>query len=197
MYFWRRVIQVGLQPSNSSSRCIFASCCLLFPLLLFILRDRKTGREKKKKRHYCSASSKTSFMGWPCSLALLTPRIWERILVKQYAQRSLGCSGSWPERSTEGALFISSLPEKWLAQHRFKDERHQAREGEGLRLPSGARRTKQFLLQRKRAKKKIKKIESKHYNRTREYIISTQAGTRTESYDIFFPQENLYSSHHI
>lgn len=51
-------------------------CLLLstFSLLLFILRDNKTGR---KKRHYCSASSKTSFMGWPCSLALLTPRIWE------------------------------------------------------------------------------------------------------------------------
>lgn len=153
MYFWHRVIQVGLQPSNSSSHCIFASCCLLFPLLLFILRDSKTGR---KKRHYCSASSKTSFMGWPCSLVLLTPRIWERIPVKQYTECSLGCSGSWPERSTEGALFISLLPEKWLAQHRFKDERHQAREGEGLRLLSGARRTKPFLLQRKRGKKNWK-----------------------------------------
>lgn len=127
MYFWLRVIQVRLQPSNSSSHCFFASCCLLFPFLMFILRDRKTGR--KKKRDCCSASSKTSFMGWPCSLTLLTPRIWERILEKQYTQLSLDCSGSWPEGSAEGALFISLLPEKWLAQHRFKDERHQARDG--------------------------------------------------------------------
>lgn len=156
MYFRHRVIQVRLQPSNSSSCCIFASCCLLFPFLLFILRDRKTGR-KKKKRHCCSASSKTSFMGWPCSLTLLTPRMWERILEKQYTQLSLDCSGSWPERSAEGALFISLLPEKWLAQHRFKDERHQARDREGLHLLKGARRTKQFLLWRKRGKKSWEK----------------------------------------
>jgi len=80
-----------------------------------------------------------------------------------------------------------------LAQHRFKDERHQAGEGEGLRLLIGTRRTKQFLLQRKRGKK----IEIEHYNKMREYIISMQAGTRTESYDIFFPQENVHSSHHV
>lgn len=157
-------------------------------------QNKKWKGKKKKKRHYCSASSKTSFMGWPCSLALLTPRIWERIPVKQHTQCSLSCSGMWPKRSTEGAILMSLLPEKWLAQHGFKDERHQAREGEGLFLLSGARRTKQFLLQKK---ERQKKIESKNHNRTREYIISMQAGTQTEIYDTFFPQENVYSSHHM
>lgn len=73
-----------------------------------------------------------------------------------------------------------------MAQHRFKDERHQTRDREGLHLLRGARRTKQFLLQRKRGKKNP---ESKHYNRTGEYIIDTQAGTRTQSYEIFFPKK--------
>lgn len=57
---------------NSNSHCIFASCCLLFPLLLFILGNSKTGR---KKDVTAQPVVKLLLWGWPCSLVLLTPRI--------------------------------------------------------------------------------------------------------------------------
>lgn len=193
-YFWHRVIQVRLQPSNNSSCCIFASCCLLFPFLLFILRDRKTGR-KKKKRHCCSASSKTSFMGWPCSLTLVTPRISERGSWRSNTHSSPSTALAHDPREAPKELSSSLCCQKndWLnTGSRMRDTKPGT--GRDFTYWKGPGGQNNFSCKERGAKKP----ESKHYNRTREYIIDTQADTRTESYDIFFsPRKCLQFTPHL
>lgn len=192
MYFRHRVIQVRLQPSNSSSCCIFASCCLLFPFLLFILRDRKTGR--KKKRHCCSASSKTSFMGWPCSLTLLTPRMWERSWRSNtHSSPSTALAHDLREVPKELSSSLCCQKNDWLnTGSRMRDTKPGT--GRDFTYWRGLGGQNNFSCEERGAKNP----ERKHYNRTREYIIDMQAGTRTQSYDMFFsPRKCLPFTLHL